>query len=333
MGVPSILISPKDEYGLTKDEADQISKTYQQKVGGKNKGKPLILSGSMNIEKLSFSPKDLDIGALRQVPEERVSAVLGVPAILAGLGAGLKHATYSNARELREFFTESKLIPLWKMVAEELTQQILLPDYETSQVAFAEYDFSQVRALQTDHNELFERMNIGVQGGWVTVGEARQAVGLPTDESQSYYLMAMGTTRDYQGEYTEEAQVQMPKVEDTPEVVTEDDEENKGLERFEDKVIKKIDDEYCVIAEESGKNMGCYPTRELAKRRLEQISRYSTTPKKAKDEFATLAEAEKRAEELGCSGTHTHDEDGNKIYMPCATHEEYESRLQAYESD
>jgi hypothetical protein len=79
--------------------------------------------------------------------------------------------------------------------------------------------------------------------------------------------------------------------------------------------------------------MGCYPTRELAKRRLEQISRYSTTPKKAKDEFATLAEAEKRAEELGCSGTHTHDEDGNKIYMPCATHEEYESRLQAYESD
>jgi HK97 family phage portal protein len=286
MGVPSILISPKDEYGLTADEADQISKTYQQKVGGKNKGKPLILSGSMNIEKLSFSPKDLDIGALRQVPEERVSAVLGVPAILAGLGAGLKHATYSNARELREFFTESKLIPLWKMVAEELTQQILLPDYESSQVAYAEYDFSEVRALQTDHNELFERMNVGVEGGWVTVGEARQAVGLPTDESQNYYLKPMGTERDYQNDYTHEAQVDMPEAEYTPEVVTEDAEENeddKGKESFEDKVIKKIDDEYCVIAEDSGKNMGCYPTRELAKRRLEQISRYSNNPKKQND--------------------------------------------------
>ena len=286
MGVPSILISPKDEYGLTKDEAEQISKTYQNKVGGMNKGKPLILSGSMNIEKLSFSPKDLDIGALRQVPEERVSAVLGVPAILAGLGAGLKHATYSNARELREFFTESKLIPLWKMVAEELTQQILLPDYESSQVAYAEYDFSLVRALQTDHNELFERMNVGVEGGWVTVGEARQAVGLPTDESQNYYLKPMGTERDYQDEYTHEAEVSMPEAEYTPEVVTEDAEENeddKGLESFEDKVIKKIDDEYCVIAEDSGKNMGCYPTRELAKRRLEQISRYSNNPKKQDD--------------------------------------------------
>ena len=287
MGVPSILISPKDDYGLTKEEADQISKTYQQKVSGKNKGKPLILSGAMNIEKLSFSPKDLDIGALRQVPEERISAVIGVPAILAGLGAGLKHATYSNARELREFFTESKLIPLWKMVAEEITQQILLPDYDASNVSYAEYDFTQVRALQTDNNELFERMNVGVEGGWVTVGEARQAVGLPTDESQSYYLKPMGTERDYQSEYTHEAEVDMPEVEYTPEVVTEDDEENDEdkatIERFEDKVIKKIEDQYCVIAEESGKNMGCYPTRKLAERRLRQIESYSTSPKNQDD--------------------------------------------------
>ena len=107
-GVPSVLITPKDDYGLTETEAEQISRTYQQKVGGKNKGKPLILSGSMNVEKLAFSPKDLDIGALRRVPEERISAVLGVPAILAGLGAGLDRATYNNTSELREFFTEQK---------------------------------------------------------------------------------------------------------------------------------------------------------------------------------------------------------------------------------
>ena len=37
----------------------------------------------------------------------------------------------------------------------------------------------------------------------------------------------------------------------------------------------------------------------------------------------TVEEAEARAEEIGCVGTHSHDEDGNKIFMPCATHEEY----------
>ena len=104
----------------------------------------------MNVEKLSFSPKDLDLGLLRQLPEERISAVLGVPAILAGLGAGLKNATYSNAKELREFFTENKLIPLWRMVGEELTQQVLIKEYETTLTTSAEYDFSEVRALQAD---------------------------------------------------------------------------------------------------------------------------------------------------------------------------------------
>jgi len=54
-----------------------------------------------------------------------VSAVLGVPAILAGLGAGLDAATYNNTRELREFFTEQKMIPLWSAVADELTHQII----------------------------------------------------------------------------------------------------------------------------------------------------------------------------------------------------------------
>ena len=150
MGVPSVMITPKDDFGPTPEEAEQISKTYQQKVSGKNKGKPLVMSGAMNVEKLSFSPKDLDIGLLRQVPEERISAVLGVPAILAGLGAGLKHATYSNARELREFFTENKLIPLWRMVGEEITQQILLRDYTDNPLYEASYNFSEVRALQAD---------------------------------------------------------------------------------------------------------------------------------------------------------------------------------------
>lgn len=43
------------------------------------------------------------------------------------------------------------------------------------------------------------------------------------------------------------------------------------------------------------------------------------------DEYTTLDEARNRAEELECSGTHTHeDENGNLTYMPCSTHNEYE---------
>ena len=332
-GVPSMLITPKDDYGLTEPEADQISRTYQQKVGGKNKGKPLILSGSMNVERLAFSPKDLDIGALRRIPEERVSAVLGVPAILAGLGAGLERATYNNTSELREFFTEQKLIPLWRMVAEELTQQVLLPDYQSNQAVSAEYDFSSVRALQGDEKEMFEKLNVGVQGGWITVAEARKQVGLPTNESQDVYLLS-NSVIPTPADMEQPEQQEEPEAPEPEQVVTEDMEENqdKGIKRFEDKVVRRIDNQFCVIAEESGRNMGCYPTRELAEARLEQISRFSNNPKAmvGVDEFTTIEEAQERAEEIGCSGTHQHDKDGNVIYMPCSTHEEYEQRLSDY---
>ena len=47
----------------------------------------------------------------------------------------------------------------------------------------------------------------------------------------------------------------------------------------------------------------------------------------ANDMFDTPQEAEKRALELGCSGFHAHESDGKQVFMPCATHESYESQI------
>ena len=41
------------------------------------------------------------------------------------------------------------------------------------------------------------------------------------------------------------------------------------------------------------------------------------------DVFTTEEEALERAEEIGCSGTHTHDDDGNLVFMPCSSHADY----------
>jgi HK97 family phage portal protein len=46
------------------------------------------------------------------------------------------------------------------------------------------------------------------------------------------------------------------------------------------------------------------------------------------DAYTTQAEAEARAEQLGGSGYHTHEYDGETIYMPFETHEEYENALE-----
>tara|TARA_R100000655_G_scaffold99933_1_gene144115 strand:+ start:17253 stop:18758 length:1506 start_codon:yes stop_codon:yes gene_type:complete len=273
MGVPSVMITPKDEYGPSAEEAEQIAKKYQQKVGGKNRGKPLVMSGAMNVEKLSFSPKDLDLGLLRQLPEERISAVLGVPAILAGLGAGLRNATYSNAKELREFFTENKLIPLWRMVGEELTQQILIKEYEVDSTTSAEYDFSEVRALQADVNDMYQRLDVGVQGGWITIAEARQSVGLPTTPDQEVYLIPMNVNIIH-GKLEPPANPELPQAQSDPQPITEDDDESLDTSNSSIHTIEKVENQFCVYDNETGKNLGCYPTKELAKDRLNQISRY-----------------------------------------------------------
>ena len=334
MGVPSFLVTPKDEYGFSEEEGEAISKTFQRKVAGKNRGKPLVLSGGVNVEKLAFSPKDLEIGALREEFESRASAVLGVPAILAGLQVGLKNATYANAKTLREFFTEQKLIPLWNLVAGEISAQ-LLPDYTEADKLVTKYDLTDVRALQTDTNEIYERMNVAVQGGWATVAEARQAVGLPIDTNQDVYLLGtekvivpadMLKEQELQVETPQEQPVQNP-------LASQEEPETSSQENAEYKVIKEIDGEYCVISERTGRNMGCYPTRKLAQTRLDQIHRYSNDKVELeKDIFTTQEEAENRAKELGCSGFHTMEQDVTTYYMPCSSHDKYEELVEDNDS-
>ena len=42
-----------------------------------------------------------------------------------------------------------------------------------------------------------------------------------------------------------------------------------------------------------------------------------------RDVYTTASEARERAEAIGCSGIHSHDSDGQTIYMPCSSHEDY----------
>ncbi len=51
------------------------------------------------------------------------------------------------------------------------------------------------------------------------------------------------------------------------------------------------------------------------------------------DVFDNEEEAIKRAEELGCEGSHIHDMDGKEVFMPCATHEAYEKLVAKKEAD
>jgi HK97 family phage portal protein len=236
MAVPGVILSPKDDTmgGPSREEADAIAQAFKSKFSGANRGAPMIMTGAMDVDVVSFTPEQLNLTALRRLPEERVSSVLGVPAILAGLGAGLDAATYNNTRELREFFTEQKMIPLWSAVAAELTHQLLHKDFEENDYQYeAAYDLEQVRALASDKKDQVLTMNSGVQGGFVTIAEARKALGLEADESHEIFLRPLNMVAVPEGETgivtsLEEpaAPAQPSESEESEEDVVEDEQEN-----------------------------------------------------------------------------------------------------------
>jgi len=306
MAVPGVILSPRDDAmgGPTREEAEAIADMYKQKFGGKNRGAPMVLSGAMNVEIVSFSPDQMKLAELRRIPEERVSAVLGVPAVLAGLGAGLDSATYSNTKELREFFTESKMVPMWNMVAQELTHQLLRPEFGGNDNQYAEFDISNVRALADDKDNLYKRMNTAVQGGWVTIGEARKVVGLEADNRHDVYLRPLNMIQ-----VTEDGSPLLndqPTNEPAP--ANNNDDEEPAPENDESK-LTTIDLPPEVEREDEIQKTPSYLDKEPAAL--------------MKDTYTTIEEAQERAKELGCEGTHYIDVDGDKFYMACATHQDY----------
>ena len=322
MAVPGVVLTPRNDGfgGPTREEAESISQMYKEKFGGANRGAPMVLSGAMNIDIVSFSPDQMKLAELRRIPEERVSAVLGVPAILAGLGAGLDSATYNNTKELREFFTEQKLVPMWRTVAAELTHQLLIPDFKDQNLECM-YDIQNVRALQTDMDELYKRVNMGVSGGWITIGEARQVVGLDVDEKHDVYLRPLNMIQvNTEGQAIlndtpEENRSQAAQVAKLPEAAGYRDDVNvKDImdgrnypvestrqpriqqneePRNEEKYVAQMPNgAWCVISHDDGKVIKCFDTEKEANSYLKR------KPKKDYDSIEELGVSLEEAEVL-----------------------------------
>jgi HK97 family phage portal protein len=166
----------KEAAAIDQATADQLKARIQAAYGGDNVGGAAVLSPGARLDALGFSPEQMNMEILHRVPEERISAVLGVPAIVAGLGAGLQRATYSNVREAREMFTEQKLIPLWRAISAEITLQ-LVPDFDASGRTVVDFDTSEVRALGDDQNAAATRLKTLVEAGILTTDEARTEIG------------------------------------------------------------------------------------------------------------------------------------------------------------
>ena len=191
LGVPGVILNPREPFGGSDEELELVKEKFRETFGGDNRGDVMLMRGPTDVHVLSFSPEQMNLRDLRRIPEERVSAVLGVPAIVAGLGAGLDRSTFANMAEAREMAYESGIIPLQRLVAAELNEQ-LLPEFEEAPGAAVGFDLRDVRVLREDQRALAERLGVLVQRGVMKRSEARAELGLSVDPTDEVYLLPKG---------------------------------------------------------------------------------------------------------------------------------------------
>jgi len=188
MGVVGVIIAPKDkEVGVQDGEAERIATRFIEQYTGTGRGKAMVLDFPVDMHAPGFSPKDIAVDQLRQIPESRIAAVLGIPAVVLGLSVGLEHSTFSNMKEAREMAYESFIIPMQSLLAGELNVQ-LLPELGDASKERARFDNSDVRVLQEDENARAERTTKLYQGGVIKRSEARAEHGYDyTPDDEVYY--------------------------------------------------------------------------------------------------------------------------------------------------
>jgi HK97 family phage portal protein len=202
-GVPGIVVSP-DAPGtsISPKEANETKRDLIQNFTGAKRGEPIVVTGATKVQQFGFSPEQLVLTSLRRVPEERVSAVTGVPAIVVGFGAGLERSTFTNFGEAKQSAYEANLIPMQRIMAEKIRFDLLpLFGEDPFKWRFC-FDLTKVRVFQEDMTRLFSRMDQGVRGGWIMVSTALRACGLPVaeDGSDDIYLRLATITQVPGGE-------------------------------------------------------------------------------------------------------------------------------------
>ena len=185
--VPPVVISLRDNVNTIGFNSKSVRESYLSQTQGDERGKVWVSGNAIRIDKVGFSPSDLNLAQLRRLPEERLSAVIGIPAIVLGYGAGLDKATYSNARQAAEFATESYLVPLYRYIEEELTHQ-LLRDFDESGSLQFRFDLTGVRALSEDQDAVYTRLTAAYNGGWLKRSEVREMAGYEWDDNDEVYV-------------------------------------------------------------------------------------------------------------------------------------------------
>lgn len=196
--LPSMIIGPDandNSVDISPDDAKTIKRRLREDFATDNAGGIAVLSGAYKMERVSFSPNELNLSEIRRLPEERIPAALGLNAMVLGLGAGLAHSTYSNYEQSQSAAWTDGMLPLLDSLCEILSI-MLLPEFNPKTGDYVDYDVSDVRALAEDVYANSDRAALLYEKGVISRADAKRMINIepePDDEGAYYGAISVPT--------------------------------------------------------------------------------------------------------------------------------------------
>jgi HK97 family phage portal protein len=180
----STVFMPADPDMMTPELAEKIKTKIASMVGGENSGGMVILNVPGDIKPIGLTPEDMGLTNFTRLSEERVCAVLGIPAVVVGLGAGLERSTFTNMHMAWNHALRNFMVPMWDLIADGLTRALV--NEPNVRLRFAT---EEVFALQEDMDSRHERVRKDYTSGLIPLSRAKELLGeqpQPGDEDIYY---------------------------------------------------------------------------------------------------------------------------------------------------
>lgn len=188
--LPSIIIGPdanENSVDVSPDDLRQIKEKLRQDFSGDQAGGIAVMSGPYKMDRVSFSPSELNLSEIRRLPEERIPAALGLNAMVLGLGAGLERSTYANYQQAQQSAWEDGMLPLLDSLCEIINTSLLF-EFSPKPGDYVDYDVSGVKALSEDLFANSDRAVNLYSAGVITRAEAKRMINLETNpEDEGFY--------------------------------------------------------------------------------------------------------------------------------------------------
>jgi len=233
-GIPGLVVQTPDK-NMTEEQAEKIKAKARAAYGGDGRGDVGVLTNGASMAQFGFSPDQLNLKDLHQIPETRIAAVMRVPPAVVGLSVGLEQTSnFASFEQVREQFVEQTLAPLWSLRDDKLNDQ-LLPEFSTNRNDSISTDLESVRALQQDENALHKRANEDLVSGGIMLNDYRRMIGqkpLPPEQGDVFYIPSTVTV-------TRASEIGVPQAPPTP-ITAPSDQQAAGLRRVKDIDVEDI---------------------------------------------------------------------------------------------